>query len=121
MRLKQKHAAVIMDMDRPESKGLIFKTIHSIAYGEIDDETAKLLIEKRGRMAGDKPVDSKKVAEFMNDVIHGKKSMDEVGIKPFFRLNPPRGGFKRSIKLMVPRGILGNHGKKINDLVKRML
>jgi len=121
MRLKKKHVAVIIDSDRPESEGLIHKTIHSIAYGELDDETAKLLIEKRGRMEGDKPVDSKKIAEFMNDVIKGKKSMGEIGIKPFFRLNPPKGGFKRSIKLMVPRGVLGNHGKKINDLVKRMI
>ena len=39
--------------------------------------------------------------------------------KLFFRLHPPRGGIKS--KLHYPKGVLGDHGKKINELVKRML
>ncbi len=39
--------------------------------------------------------------------------------KEFFRLHPPRGGIKS--KLHFPRGVLGDHGEKINDLVRRML
>ncbi len=35
-------------------------------------------------------------------------------------LKPPKGGL-RSKKLPHPRGVLGYHGDKINDLVKRML
>ena len=40
-------------------------------------------------------------------------------IKNFFRLHPPRGGIKT--KLHFPKGVLGNHKEKINELVGRML
>ena len=39
--------------------------------------------------------------------------------KNYFRLHPPRGGIKS--KLHFPKGILGNNGKKINDLILKML
>jgi len=39
--------------------------------------------------------------------------------KVFFRLHPPRGGIKS--KEHFPRGVLGDHGDKINELIKRML
>ena len=40
-------------------------------------------------------------------------------IKDFFRLHPPRGGIKT--KLHFPKGVLGNHREKINELIERML
>lgn len=40
-------------------------------------------------------------------------------IKNFFRLHPPRGGIKA--KLHFPKGVLGNHKEKINELIERML
>ena len=40
-------------------------------------------------------------------------------LKPFFRLHPPRKGIKS--KKHYPKGVLGNHGKKINELLERML
>jgi large subunit ribosomal protein L30 len=40
-------------------------------------------------------------------------------INNFFRLHPPRGGIKS--KVHFPKGVLGNHKEKINELVERML
>ena len=40
-------------------------------------------------------------------------------IKDFFRLHPPRGGIKT--KVHFPKGVLGNHKEKINELIERML
>jgi hypothetical protein len=62
-----------------------------------------------------KAVDYEKVA---NELIAGKK-LDELGIKPFFRLHPPRKGIKS--KLQYPKGVLGNHQDKIQELLGRML
>ena len=45
--------------------------------------------------------------------------MDELSIKPFFRLHPPRGGIKS--KVHFPKGVLGNNKEKINELIMRML
>jgi large subunit ribosomal protein L30 len=120
LRLKIKHSAVLIE-DTPEKMGMIEKVKYYIAYGEIDDETARLLVEKRGRLEGDKPVDPKRIEEFMGKFMKGEKGMEEIGIKPFFRLHPPKGGFKKSIKLPWPRGILGYQGKKINELIRKML
>ena len=40
-------------------------------------------------------------------------------INNFFRLHSPRGGIKT--KLHFPKGVLGNHKEKINELIERML
>ena len=40
-------------------------------------------------------------------------------IKNFFRLHPPRGGIKT--KIHFPKGALGDHKEKINELIERML
>lgn len=71
-----------------------------VSFGEISGETEKLLMEKRGEK---KNVDGKKTA-----------------LKPFFRLHPPRGGFKKSTKLPYPKGVLGEN-KDFDNLIKRML
>jgi large subunit ribosomal protein L30 len=75
------------------TKGMIDKIKDYVAWGEIDDETFKLLTEKRGKE------------------------------KKFFRLNPPRGGFgRKGIKIPFKvGGALGYRGNKINDLIKRMV
>ena len=39
--------------------------------------------------------------------------------KTFFRLHPPRKGIRS--KVHFPKGVLGNHGEKINELIRRML
>jgi len=54
-------------------------------------------------------------------VTDGKVKLEEKNIKPFFRLNPPRGGFKKSTKKMFPNGILGNNKEKINEFIITML
>ncbi|NUN11853.1 uL30 family ribosomal protein [Candidatus Micrarchaeota archaeon] len=48
------------------------------------------------------------------------KKISAKGKQPY-RLNPPKGGFKGSIKQPYPKGALGNRKEKINDLVNRML
>ena len=97
LRLRRKYSCVVID-PKKEDLGMIKKVRNFVAYGEISEETYKKLKDKRGI----KDPNSKK----------GE-------IKPFFRLHPPRKGIKS--KLHFPKGVLGNNGKKINDLVLRML
>ncbi|MEM2203989.1 MAG: 50S ribosomal protein L30, partial [Sulfolobales archaeon] len=43
-------------------------------------------------------------------------------VKPVFRLHPPSGGFKGSIKKPYGNGgELGYRGQDINDLIRRMI
>ena len=86
------------------------------------------LIEARGRMPGDKPVDAAALAagkfgsvgEFAKALLAGKAKMDAFGMKKVFRLHPPKSGY-RETKVHYPRGALGNRKEKINDLLRSMM
>ena len=56
-------------------------------------------------------------------MITGKKKIDEIpGLKPVFRLRPPKGGFKGTIKKHFREGgETGYRGEAINDLVLKMI
>ena len=98
--------------------GMLKKAKDYITWGEIDDETFKILVDKRGEEFHGRESDSKGKIKY-NDffVINNKK------IKKSFRLNPPRKGFERKgIKYSFQQGgALGYRGEKINDLIKRMI
>ncbi len=121
LRLKRKYACVILH-ETPEINGMLEKVRAYIAYGKVGKETLKLLILRRGRIAGNKPIDEKKISDaVITEIFEGNKKLGDIGLKQFFRLHPPVQGFKKSTKQFYPRGVLGNHAEKINDLVRRML
>jgi large subunit ribosomal protein L30 len=95
--------------DTPELRGMLKKTKDYLTFGEVDDETIKLLADKRGE-----PFKGKNDRSI---TINGKK------YKRYFRLSPPRKGFERGgiKKSFQNKGALGNRGSKINDLIKRMV
>jgi large subunit ribosomal protein L30 len=78
--------------------GMLDKCKDYVTYGEIDEETYALLVEKRGI------------------VKDGEK-------ENYFHLHPPRGGFERKgIKTpFTLKGSLGYRKDKINVLIKKML
>jgi large subunit ribosomal protein L30 len=96
LRLRRKYACVVLE-DTPENKGMINKVHDFVAYGNIDDSTYKELVDKRGK----------------KDV--------RGGLKPFFRLHPPRGGIESKKHFGVGKGVLGDNKEKINELIMRML
>jgi len=122
LRLRKKFVAAIIEKNK-ENMGMIDKVKDYTAFGEITPETLKQLLMKRARKKGDLPLEigGKAIDEFMNKFLENKASFNEIKIKPFFRLHPPKGGFKKSIRLAYPKGVLGYHGAKINELVIKML
>ena len=115
MRLRKKYTAVLLK-ETSENINLLQKVRNFIAYGKLNPATYEALISKRAKpLGGTKTkIDSKKIIETIE-----KSGVDNAGIKPFFGLHPPRGGIKS--KIHFPKGILGDNGDKINDLVGRML
>ena len=117
LRLYNKNYCVVLK-NTPEIIGMIKKIKDYVTWGEIDNETYKLLIEKRGKEYKGREKDSKgKITYSKFILIDGKK------YKPFFALNPPRKGYgRKGIKIAFKvGGALGDRGEKINDLLKRML
>ncbi|MDO8459855.1 MAG: uL30 family ribosomal protein [Nanoarchaeota archaeon] len=116
LRIRKKYSAVLIK-PTPESLKLIKKIRNYIAYGPINKETLLELIEKRAKPVkkGIK-IDAAKIAEQID-----KKTLEELKVKPFFSLHPPRGGIDAKIHAGRKKGVLGDNKEKINDLVRRML
>jgi len=126
---KVNHATLVEDT--PSYRGMLLKASGYITYGEVNKETLTELLRKRGRLVGNKPVTdeyAKKLGftgleELAEALLEGRvKVKDLPGLKPVFRLHPPSGGFKRSVKKPIGAGgELGYRGAEINELLKKMM
>ncbi len=131
LRLTRKYSLAIYPSDIPGLEGMLKKVKDWVTWGEIDRDTLKILLERRGRTPGNRRLTEKYIRDEM-----GLKDMEELvekifrgeillhkqnHIKPIFRLHPPSGGFKRSIKRPFrDQGELGYRGPLINELIRRM-
>lgn len=115
MRLRRKYAATIIE-DTPQNRKMLSGVRNCIAFGEISKATLQQIIEKRGEGIEGKKFD---VAKVMAEI--DKKSLDELGVKPFFRLHSPRGGIDSKKHFGLGKGVLGDHKEAITKLVERML
>ncbi len=117
LRLRRKYSCVVLK-PKKENLGMIKKIKNFAAFGEINNGVFEKLIEKRGQLIDkNKKTDAKKAVEGINK----GKNYEDFNLKPFFRLHPPRGGIDSKIHFGKKKGVLGNHGEKINELVERML
>ena len=129
LRLDRNMASTLLD-DRPQYKGMLQHAKDYITWGEPNVETVKVLLEKRGKQVGDDPISEEalKALGYDNlDALASALCSGDVefhkleGIKPFFRLHPPKKGFKRTVKRPYrSKGELGYRGEAINELAKRM-
>ena len=131
LRLHKTFHAVLVP-DNPSIRGMLERTLSSVVtYGEIDRETLVELLKKRGRVTGNKPLTEdylktlgfSSFEELADALLAGKVRLDELpGVKPVFRLRPPSGGFRGTIrKNMNAGGECGYRGAQINELVRRMI
>lgn len=116
MRIRKKYSAILLN-PTPENLKLLKSVRNYVAFGDIKKETLTELIKSRA-----KPLDSKKKIDAAKIVLElEKKSLQSLGLKPFFSLHPPRGGIESKKHFGVGKGVLGDNKEKINDLVRRML
>lgn len=92
LRLRRKYSCVVIDKPTSIQLGMIKKVKNFVAFGEINPDTYKKLVEKRGQSK-----------------------------KPYFKLHPPRGGIDSKKHFGVKKGVLGDNKDKINNLIMRML
>ncbi|HEY7507150.1 MAG TPA: 50S ribosomal protein L30 [Nitrososphaera sp.] len=115
--------------DSPEYVGMLKKVKDIVAWTKADSGIVKELLEKRGRKTGYKPLtkadlpkEYKSIDDFAAAIAENKVSMSKIdGIKPWFALGPPKGGFKRKTKTQYTQhGVLGDDSELV-EIVKRML
>ena len=116
----------------PESSeylGMLRKVKDEVAWTKADASIVKGLLEKRGRRAGYRPItkpdlpkEYNSIDDLASAIAENRVAMSNLsGIKPWFALSPPKGGFKRKTKTQYMQdGILGEDVELAN-IVKRML
>jgi len=111
------HCVILPKNDMTE--GMLRKVHNYITWGDITDENLEKLIEKRGRLKGNKKIEKSKVKDYISE-IKKANSLKVMDLVPVIRLNPPLKGFKKT-KLHYPKGALGYRKDKINELLLRMM
>ncbi len=114
--------------------GMMNKCKDYIAFGEINEKTLVRLLRARGKVEGNEPLTEeyikkltkyKSMKEFCNALLKGEiqyREKDIYKIKPVFRLHPPRGGHRGTVKKHFGEGgVLGNVGEYINDIIHKMI
>ncbi|RLE89336.1 MAG: 50S ribosomal protein L30 [Thermoprotei archaeon] len=129
LRLHKKFHAVLVD-ESPSILGMLRKISNYVTWGEIDKDTLAVLLERRGRLSGRRRLTLEYVQklgfrnfkELAEAILDGRISIKDLKeLKPVFRLHPPSGGFKYTIKKRFGAGgELGYRGSAINELVRRM-
>ncbi len=129
LRLKYRfNATVVPENDVYE--GMLKRVKDHVAWCKVDANTVRMLLEKRGKAIGEKGIDGEVVKALgfssideLADAIASDKVMlkDLELIKPYFRLAPPRKGFRRSSKHMYSDGGILGENKELPELVSRMV
>jgi large subunit ribosomal protein L30 len=126
--LRKKFSATILP-ETPESIGMLRKIKDFVAWSHADSNFLTELLEKRGKTVGSKPLKLSKdsgpysdVSKLASDLADDKIRLSSLQIvKPWFALNPPRGGFKRKTKTQYhQKGVLGED-KELVEIMKRMI
>lgn len=112
-------------------RGMLQKAKDYITWGAPSEKLLAEVMSKRGRLIGDHPLTDKHVKSsteyasikaLAKAVSAGEANYNKVeGIKPLFRMHPPRKGLKAIKRHVNAGGDLGNRGERINDLLERML
>lgn len=99
LNLERKNTCKILE-DKPNVRGMLKTVKDFVTWGDIDEDTYKLLTEKRSSIV--------------------KKDGTE---KNVYNLHPPRKGYgSNGVKVPFKMGgALGDRGNQINDLISRML
>ncbi len=131
LKLGRLHQARLLKMT-PSIQGMVIKSKDYITWGEVDEHVVEQLVQKRGRISGnDRVTDAyikansgfKSIKDFAKALTSGNASTSDVeGLKPVFRLHPPKKGYKGKRNLPVGMGgVTGYRGTSINELAIKMI
>lgn len=130
LNLTRVNHAVVIDK-RSTYLGMLQKAKDAITWGELDGPTLTRLLQKRGRLEGNRMLTDdyitrktkyKDIEDFAASLLAFKAELTDVPkLKRVFRLHPPSKGYHGSIKRPYKlSGELGYRGSEINSLLKRM-
>ena len=131
LRLNRVNHCVIIP-DNPVYRGMLQKVKDYVTWGEVDGEVIEKLLSNRAHVEGGESLTEKYVkknsdfggfGEMASAIEKGEFTLKNIpGINPVFRLPPPvQGGYEGIKRSYKTGGALGYRGKKINDLLNKMI
>ena len=125
----KKFAASVVPDDTP-TVGMLRLCKDYLAWCPVGEELLADLLKKRGMVSATRSLDLATLKELgykKHEDLAAKMVKDQLrlsavsGVLPYFRLAPPRGGFKSSLRRQATeRGLLGNN-PKLDAIVRRMI
>jgi len=114
--------------DDPVSKGSVHLCKDYVAWAPLDAE----LLKERGRVSNSKTLDEEALkamgfkthADLAQAIMKGEvtdRLSSVKGLKPFFGLSPPKGGFRRSSRRQFREGGILGENPMLADIVRRMI
>lgn len=129
LKVERRFSASLVKVD-PTSVGMLNLCKDYLAWTAADKELLTSLLKARGKVSerrrlGEtelKKLGFKKYEDLAAKLIEGELKLSAFeGLRPFFKLSPPRGGFKVSTRRHAgEHGVLGSN-PKLADIVKRMM
>ena len=132
LRMKRRFSAVILP-DTVSFRGMLQRVKDHVTWSEAKGEDLGLLLSNRARTTQglgitDSYVEEKTKLSGVRDLLSALQSgrlklheLWQIGVKPVFRLHPPRGGFMRSSKRpYADRGELGYRKDGLHDILTKM-
>jgi large subunit ribosomal protein L30 len=125
-----KRFAATVVVDDPSTVGALHLCKDYIAWSEVDAQMLESLLKTRGRVSNSKTLDEESLklmgykdhSDLASKMIKGASILSSVpGLKPYFGLSPPRGGFKRSSRRQFREGGILGENPTLPDLVRRMM
>jgi len=125
----KKFSASVVTDDSP-TVGMLKLCKDYVAWCPIDEGLLADLLKKRGMTSGTRSLDAATLKELgckKHEDLAARMVKDQVrlsalnGVLPYFRLAPPKGGFKMSLRRQATeRGLLGSN-PMLDAIVRRMI
>ncbi len=129
LRVAKKFSASVVPDDAP-TVGMLRLCKDYIAWAPLEEALLGDLLKKRGMVSTSKPLDAaslkelgyKKHEELAARMVKEQLRLSAVkGVVPYFRLAPPKGGFRASLRRQyTEKGLLGAN-PKLEEIVRRMI
>jgi large subunit ribosomal protein L30 len=125
----RKFSASVVD-DDAQTVGTLKLCKDYVAWTRVEEPLLADLLKNRGMVSSTRALDQaslKQLGYKKHEDLAAKMVKDELrlsaikGVLPYFRLAPPKGGFKMSLRRQfTERGLLGNN-PKLEEIVRRMI
>ena len=129
MKVARRFSASVVS-DDPVTVGALKLCKDYVAWTDVDKETLSMLLEKRGMVSTTKRLDAPalKALGFKDHSGMADKMMKDgtrmsaiEGLTPYFRLAPPKGGFKTTLRRQFSeKGVLGMN-PRLGEIIRRMV